>query len=57
MVVLDNSYTSTYTANMSVPKLDPTIETLEELAASSKFRVTLDINKDMSFKALVIDTI
>ena len=53
MVVLDNSYTGTYTANMAVPKLEPTVDTLEELAASNKFRITIELNTDIGFKALV----
>lgn len=53
MVVLINVYTGIYTANMAVPKLEPTVDTLEQLAASDKFRMTVDKNTDMGFKALV----
>ena len=53
MVVLNNSYTGTYTANMAVPKLESTVDTVEELAASNKFRMTIEMNTDMGFKALV----
>ena len=53
MVVLINVYAGTYTANMAVPKLEPTVDTLEELAASNKFRMTIEMNTDMGFKALV----
>jgi len=53
MVVLNNSYSGTYTANLAVPKLEPTVDTLEELAASDKFRMTIDRNTDIGVKALV----
>jgi len=53
MVVLNNSYSGTYTANMAIPKLESTVNTLEELAASNKFRMTIELNTDISFKALV----
>jgi len=53
MVVLNNSYSGTYTANMAVPKLEPTVDTLEELAASNNFRITIELNTDIGFKALV----
>ena len=53
MVVLNNSYTGTYTANMAVPKLEPTVDNLEELAASSKFKMTIELNTDIGFKSLV----
>jgi len=53
MVVLDNSYSGTYTANLAVPKLEPTVDTLEELAASDKVRMTINLNTDIGVKALV----
>ena len=53
MVVLINVYTGIYTANMAVPKLEPTVDTLEDLAASTKFRMTIEMNTDMGYKALV----
>jgi len=53
MVVLNNSYSGTYTANMAVPKLEPTVDTLEELAASNNFRITIELNTDIGFKTLV----
>jgi len=40
---------------MAVPKLEPTVDTLEELAASNKFRMTIELNTDIAFKALVDD--
>ena len=53
MVVLINAYIGTYTANMAVPKLERTIDTLEELAASKKFKMTIEKNSDLSYKVLV----
>jgi len=53
MAVLNNSYSGTYTANMAVPKLEPTVDTLKALAASSKFKMTIELNTDIAFKALV----
>ena len=53
MVVLINAYIGTYTANMAVPKLEPTVDTLEELAASQKFKMTVELNSDLSYKVLV----
>ena len=53
MVVLNNSYSGIYTANMAVPKLEPTVDNLEELAASSKFKMTIELNTDIGFKSLV----
>ena len=52
MVVLNNFYTGTYTANMAVPKLESTVDTLEEFAASKKIRMTIDLNTDIGFRAL-----
>ena len=38
---------------MAVPKLEPTIDTLEQLASSTHLRMTIDVNSDISFKSLV----
>ena len=53
MVVLINAYIGTYTANMAVTKLEPTVDTLEDLAASKKFKMTIELNHDLSYKVLV----
>ena len=53
MVVLINAYIGTYTANMAIPKLEPTVDTLEELAASKQFKMTIELNHDLSYKVLV----
>ena len=54
MVVLVNAYIGTYTANLAVPKLEPTVDTLEDLAASKKLKMIVELNSDISFKILVI---
>ena len=54
MVVLVNAYIGKYTANLSVPKLEPTVDTLEDLAASRKLKMTAEHNSDISFNILVI---
>jgi len=53
MVVIINAYIGTYTANMAVTKLEPTVDTLEDLAASKKFKMTIELNHDLSYKVLV----
>ena len=57
MVILNNSYAGTYTANLAIPKLEPTVDTLEELAASEKVRMTINLNTDIGAKALVKRTL
>jgi hypothetical protein len=42
MVVLVNAYTGTLMSYLTVPKLRPIVNTLEELAASSETRMTVD---------------
>ena len=54
MVVLINFYIGTFTAIMAVTKLDPTVDTLEDLAASKTLKMTVELNSDMSHRALVI---
>ena len=54
MVVLVNAYIGRYTANLAVPKLEPTVDTLEDLAASKKLKMIVELNSDISFKILVI---
>ena len=53
MVVLVNAYIGTYTANLAVPKLESTVDTLEDLAASIKFKLIVELNSDLSLKVLV----
>ena len=42
MVVLVNAYTGTLMSYLTVPKLKPIVNTLEELAASSETKMTVD---------------
>jgi len=39
---------------MAVTKLEPTVDTLEDLAASKTLKMTVELNSDMSHRALVI---
>ena len=41
MIVIVYAYVGVFTAHMTVPKLEPIIETLDQLAQSSHFRVTV----------------
>lgn len=43
MVVLVNAYTGTLRSYMTVPKLDPIVNTLTELAVGSETKMTVDI--------------
>lgn len=42
MTVLVFAYTGTLTASLMAPKLEPIVSNLGELAASSKFRLTVE---------------
>lgn len=46
-----------HTVHLAVPKLEPTVDTLEELAASDEVRMTIDWDTDINIiigvKALV----
>lgn len=54
MIVLINAYAGLLTAFLSVPKLKPTLDTFEEVVESSNgWRVTIELNSDLSFKFLV----
>jgi len=53
MVVLINAYIGTFTARLAVVKLEPTVDTLEDLAASKTHRITIELNAEIGFKALV----
>lgn len=52
-VVLTNAYTSTLTSYLTVPKLEPIVNTLEELAANGRIKITLDFESDLSKVFLV----
>jgi len=53
MVVLINAYIGTFTARLAVTKLEPTVDTLEDLAASKSLKMTVELNSDIGYKALV----
>ena len=53
MVVLINAYIGTFTARMAVIKLEPTVNTLEDLAASKTLYMTVERASNMKLKAMV----
>lgn len=55
MVVLVNAYTGTLMSYLTVPKLRPIVNTLEELAASSETQMTVDFELGKARMFLVIN--
>lgn len=53
MVVLINGYTSFLTAILAVPKYDSIIKSLEELAAHSHFKLTLQTDSFLMNQIMV----
>ena len=53
MVVLINAYIGTFTARLAVVKLEPTIDTLEDLAASKTLKITVELNSEIGYKSMV----
>lgn len=53
MVVICNAYTGTLTSFMTLPKLKPVIHSLEELAASDRYKLTAEINSPFTDMLLV----
>ncbi len=53
LVVLINAYTGKLTAYLAVPKLEPIVNTLIELAASRDKKLTMDFESDLSKMFLV----
>ena len=53
MVVLINAYIGIFTARLAVHKFEPTVNTLEDLAASKTLRMTIELNSDIGLKSLV----
>jgi len=53
MVVLINAYIGIYTAQLALHRREPTVNTLEELASSNKFKMTIDYHSDLAYKSLV----
>lgn len=56
LVVLTNAYTGKLTAYLAVPKLEPIVNTLIELAASRDKKLTMDFESDLSKMFLVSAT-
>lgn len=48
MLVLVYAYTGTLTACLTFPKLEPLVSTLEQVAASRKFRLTVEKSRLMA---------
>lgn len=53
MVVIINAYTGVLTAILSIPKLEKTIETMDELANSTRFKITKEVDNFMTIQLLV----
>lgn len=52
-VVIANAYSGTLTSFLTVPKLKPTISSIEELATSEDYKLTMEINTADAEKFLV----
>ncbi len=53
MVVLIFAYSGVLTSLLSVPKLEPTVNTLEDLVKGGQLRITIEKNVHMSREFLV----
>lgn len=53
MIVIINAYAGLLTAFLTVPKLEPTVETFEDLVNRPGWSVTIDRNNDLANKFLV----
>lgn len=54
MIVVVNAYVGVLTAILASPKLEKTVDTLEELANSRRFRLTIEDSSSMALQFLVI---
>ena len=52
-VVLANAYAGNLLSFLSVPKLEPVINSLKELAHSKKFQLLIQAQSEISFRFLV----
>ncbi len=52
-VVISNAYSGSMTSFLTVPKLKPTISSLEELATNDHYKLTAEINTADADKFLV----
>jgi len=53
VLILINYYSSELTSNMTITKLKPIVNSLEELAASDKLKPTIDMNSVLANRILV----
>ena len=53
MVVITYAYTGVLTSMLASPKLEPTVDSLDELVKGEKFRLTLEKKTFFSIQALV----
>ena len=53
MVVLINGYLGVLTSMLTIPKLEPILFTMKEVAESEQLRVTIEKNSDLSTQFLV----
>lgn len=53
MIVIVNAYTGVLTAILTVPKLEKTVDSLEELAYSNRLKLTVEDNSAMALVFLV----
>ena len=54
MIVIIYGYLGVLTANFTVPKMEPIVNTFDELASSSHFRVTLSSNQQFTDQFLMV---
>lgn len=54
MIVLVNAYTGVLTAILTVPILEPTVKTLEELALTQRYRLTVEKKLLMATQIMVM---
>lgn len=54
MVVLVYAYTGVFTSIMAVPKLEPTINSFEELVKSTRFKLTMEKQTEQTGQIMVI---
>ena len=54
MVVLINAYSGVFTSIMTIPKLEPIIENMDQLAASQKFKLAVPKDIAITKQILVI---
>ena len=55
LIVLQNGYVGVLTSLMTVPKLEPIFNTLEEVVADGRFRVTNNKHSVLTTQFLVYD--